>query len=227
MFVTLLEAWQVWLSGQPTNELILWGVSIFWWGRIGKILQTVGFVTLIAEIIGPERIRAFRNSIIPMDGMYRFFVTTFIIPNYYRFIRFMDSVMDYLFEKIFNKLMEIYFRKFAFPLIYSENNILTRIQDSPNIPTSSKLYPISSNIITIVIFVPLLIFALMIIIPISVAVMEIGLVIFFLLLVISLLDLFIFLPTLFILENKYLDKLIKLFILVVLVLGFHFDLLSS
>jgi hypothetical protein len=41
----------------------LWGVSVLWWGRIGKLLGTAGFVALIFEILGPERVKLWGKSL--------------------------------------------------------------------------------------------------------------------------------------------------------------------
>ena len=66
MYLTALslgEAWTLWFSNQLTSDATIWGVSLLWWGRLGKILQFVGGVTVVAEIIGPHRIRAFGQSL--------------------------------------------------------------------------------------------------------------------------------------------------------------------
>jgi hypothetical protein len=55
--LTLFEAWHNWLSGHLDPELSLWGIRLFWWARIGKILQIVGAVTVVVDIIGPRRLR--------------------------------------------------------------------------------------------------------------------------------------------------------------------------
>jgi hypothetical protein len=61
--VGLVEAWAQWLSGKHTDDLLLWGMQVLWWGRIGKIVQTIAALTVLAEIIGPERLRSFGNSL--------------------------------------------------------------------------------------------------------------------------------------------------------------------
>ena len=60
--VTLWEAWKLWLSGHQVHDSLLWGVNILWWGRIGKLIQLLAALTIIAEIIGPQRLRSFGNS---------------------------------------------------------------------------------------------------------------------------------------------------------------------
>jgi hypothetical protein len=55
--VGYFEAWSQWLDHENLAAETLWGVEIFWWGRIGKILQLVGGLTVVAEWIGKERMK--------------------------------------------------------------------------------------------------------------------------------------------------------------------------
>lgn len=61
--ISIFDAWTSWLSGHLSPNATIWGVSIFWWGRIGKIMQVIGAITIIADIIGPEKIRKFGSSL--------------------------------------------------------------------------------------------------------------------------------------------------------------------
>ena len=63
MEITFSEAWKLWLSDNLPADAILWGISIFWWERIGKVMQFLGATTIIADIIGPEKIRQFGTSL--------------------------------------------------------------------------------------------------------------------------------------------------------------------
>jgi hypothetical protein len=57
--ISWLEAWSRWASGNPTlKDNMLWGLQILWWGRIGKIAAFVGGLTLVLDILGPERLRS-------------------------------------------------------------------------------------------------------------------------------------------------------------------------
>lgn len=63
MEITFSETWKLWLSDNLPADAILWGISIFWWERIGKVMQFLGATTIVADIIGPERIRQFGTSL--------------------------------------------------------------------------------------------------------------------------------------------------------------------
>ncbi len=58
----LFEAWRSWLSGDQVQNSLLWGLKILWWARIGKVIQLLAALTIIADIIGPARLRSFGNS---------------------------------------------------------------------------------------------------------------------------------------------------------------------
>ena len=61
--MNLFEAWTLWTRGHLTEDAVLWGIKLLWWARIGKLLQCAAGVTILAEIIGPERLRLFGNSL--------------------------------------------------------------------------------------------------------------------------------------------------------------------
>src|SRR3989442_1077505 len=63
MDVGLSDAWRMWSSGDLDGGDQLWGVSILWWGRIGKLAEFVAALTIVAEIIGPEKIKGFGKAV--------------------------------------------------------------------------------------------------------------------------------------------------------------------
>ena len=63
MEITFSETWKLWLSDNLSADTVLWGISIFWWERIGKVMQFLGATTIVADIIGPEKIRKFGTSL--------------------------------------------------------------------------------------------------------------------------------------------------------------------
>ena len=63
MEITFSETWKLWLSDNLPADAILWGISIFWWERIGKVMQFLGATTIVADIIGSEKIRQFGTSL--------------------------------------------------------------------------------------------------------------------------------------------------------------------
>ncbi len=63
MEITFSEAWKLCLSDNLSADAVLWGISIFWWERIGKVMQFLGATTIVADIIGPEKIRKFGTSL--------------------------------------------------------------------------------------------------------------------------------------------------------------------
>ena len=55
--VGLIEAWQRWFAGEQIADLEFLGWQVLYWGRLGKILGAAGIVILIVDIIGPEKLR--------------------------------------------------------------------------------------------------------------------------------------------------------------------------
>ncbi|MFI7232620.1 hypothetical protein ACIBO5_56370 [Nonomuraea angiospora] len=48
----------IWLSGSQTSGSTLWGLSMVWWGRAGKLLQFLAGCAVLLDLVGPERLRA-------------------------------------------------------------------------------------------------------------------------------------------------------------------------
>lgn len=55
----LFEAWGLWLDNIQVNQHTLFGVSILALGRIGKVVSFVAGMTVILDLIGPERLQRF------------------------------------------------------------------------------------------------------------------------------------------------------------------------
>ncbi len=53
--MSLWDLWREWASGESTLGFELWGLEMVWWGRIGKMLQLLGALTVLVELVGTER----------------------------------------------------------------------------------------------------------------------------------------------------------------------------
>jgi hypothetical protein len=60
--ISYFDAWSMWLDGRSTLGNDLLGVSMLWWGRGGKIMAFVGGLTVVLDLVGPERIRKFSGG---------------------------------------------------------------------------------------------------------------------------------------------------------------------
>lgn len=65
MEIGLIDAWKLWATGVSVADYELWGLQILWWGRIGKFVQLIAAITIIAEIIGAKNLREFGRSLHP------------------------------------------------------------------------------------------------------------------------------------------------------------------
>jgi hypothetical protein len=52
----LRAAWQTWWSGQSAVDLPLWGKNVLFWGRLGKITEFVAALAILAEVVGETRL---------------------------------------------------------------------------------------------------------------------------------------------------------------------------
>jgi hypothetical protein len=58
----LLRAWGAWLHPPiPPEMRVLWGVPMIWWSRVGKVMQAFGALMIIFDIVGVTRINAIGN----------------------------------------------------------------------------------------------------------------------------------------------------------------------
>lgn len=61
--ITLIEAWRLWLSGiRLDDHLLLFHTSILAWARIGKCLEFIAALAILADIMGPQRLREFGRA---------------------------------------------------------------------------------------------------------------------------------------------------------------------
>ncbi|MGB7923383.1 MAG: hypothetical protein WCF57_09080 [Pyrinomonadaceae bacterium] len=61
--LSYFEAWHHWLNGENVSNYYLWSFQIIWWGRIGKLVSFISALAVIAELIGPDRLRNFGESL--------------------------------------------------------------------------------------------------------------------------------------------------------------------
>ncbi|WP_248960266.1 hypothetical protein [Sphaerisporangium perillae] len=55
--ISYLDAWALWLDGRSTLGDDLFGLPMIWWGRGGKIAAFAGGLTVLLDLLGPERLR--------------------------------------------------------------------------------------------------------------------------------------------------------------------------
>ncbi|AQZ62756.1 unnamed protein product [[Actinomadura] parvosata subsp. kistnae] len=53
--ISYFDAWQLWLDGRSTLGNDLLGMQMIWWGRGGKILSFLSGVTIVVDLVGPEK----------------------------------------------------------------------------------------------------------------------------------------------------------------------------
>jgi hypothetical protein len=195
---------------------LLYGKQIIWWGRAGKILEFIAALTIIAEIIGPEKMRNFGKSLHAKSTM----VKVIARLNYIRmWVRGMfggppKGVNEGEWEKEAKKYQESIlggaYYLFAFILFIIGLNV------SVSIAGKYVLSGLGLIIVYVTWYLALLL-SLLLIFAILIGWVSIGLII----------DLLLIAPIAWILDKEYLGKWIKVASIIMLLIGFHFDLLAS
>ncbi len=212
----LFELWQDWLRGAIGSGAELWGLDLIWWGRIGKLLQFAGGVTILSEIIGPQRLREFGgrlHSTFRLEDMKARFKD---VRNYrvamWRYVS--SAIGSEEEEKAMVEAQESGFNKLNFAI-----TAIAIVVSIYLIWIQFSLWPFVGLTIVAIMFGSLFAFMVGPIVTqiLIYIVMFAGLCI----------DTFLFEPVAWILERPALDRWIKLFALLLLIIGFHFDLLTD
>lgn len=210
--VSIVKAWALWLSGNLPPNAMLWGISILWWGRFGKVMQFVGAITIIADIIGPERIRGFGASL-------QSTITSIVLMQYLK-----DCFEWYV----------VIFRQ-TLMKEYNDETPSTESSGSRQLDILNYLISFILTIFVVLLINPqqagwiVLIEAAIIFACLLVSISPIITVLAILVLILFglLLNSIFVKPLAWTLENPSLDRFTKIASLFLLLIGFHFELLAS
>jgi hypothetical protein len=66
------DAWvQWWNASEPISRYLLWGHPVFFWSRIGKLLEVVGALFIVIDWIGRDQInKVTAKLVIVVDPTY-------------------------------------------------------------------------------------------------------------------------------------------------------------
>ncbi|MEL6795830.1 MAG: hypothetical protein AAFO89_03310 [Planctomycetota bacterium] len=59
MDIGYFQAWAMWARGEDLRAATLWGLQIFWWARLSKVLGLIAALTIAVKIVGVERLKRF------------------------------------------------------------------------------------------------------------------------------------------------------------------------
>lgn len=212
--MTLGEAWSLWWAGPVGDERLLWGIELFWWARLGKLLQLVAGAAILAEIIGAEQLRAFGNT------LHRGFTINSSLTYMRNCWSWYKAMTRFVFSKPGSPEEKSAMEETDG---YGADNINFLLSLLSIVPWTILLHNLDLAwpfafaislflaLITLVIFGPLITVFL----------------IFAALLAGSIIDVLILEPIAWALERPALDKWIKAMSLVLLLIGFHFDFLDA
>ena len=222
--VTLLQAWRFWFEGCPTGKLVLWGYQVFWWGRLGKVIELASALTIVAELIGSDKLHKF-GRMLKINFGHRSFM--FFIRNITLSIKAFSG-----YQKGSNELSSraaLFLKEIRTPLLVLA--LFSMLLTNGNIAMVLFLI-ILSIAVNILYKAASIIVGLLeedkykraLLLEISSMGLLVSLPVIILLTVVETL---LFKPIAWLLEGQFRDKLIKLISILLFLLGFHFDLLAS
>jgi len=209
----LVAAWNSWAHGGSVADSVLWGMRILWWGRIGKIAEVVSALTVIAEIVGPERLRATGHS---LRGKFEFRRTGRHLVNSARWTVLM---WKYFFSETGSEAEHKALAEAETLGAYRLNFVVTLV--------AAILIGIFEGVQLdwlhgLMLGVMVLVVGFFVLCPVLTTLVIIAFFTFG-----TLLDVLVFEPVAKVFDRPDVGTVIKLAGLIVLVLGFHFDLLAS
>lgn len=212
----LLQLWGQWLNGAVDQNDLLWGTSVLWWGRIGKLMQFAAAWAIVIEIIGPVRLRRWGSSLkeaVPL----RFVRSLGTDARQWGGAWLLYSIR--LFKKDDRRQSELYFQMWGFPALgYSATGVaaataaLSFALNFGELPWYALAFStVGWFFLGMGVIAPLAILALILILTSA----TYGV------------NALIIMPIAVALESPYLAKLAQVLSLAVLLIGFQFDLLAS
>lgn len=208
--VSYFDAWQLWLDGKDVSGYCLGGLEILWWGRVGKLVSFFSALAVIADIIGPQKLRQFGQS---LHSTFTFNKFAKSIKRTYRGSVLLWCSAGTSDKRKATRLENLYFKSrisfLAFFLAIGLG-VSVFLLYRPNI------------VFRIIVAVLVFVFAFSFITPIIAAILWSLPMIIMLLVDVVLIE-----PTAWLLEREAIDKLIKVGSILLLLIGFHFDLLAS
>ncbi len=54
--ITTLQALSLWQHGEIPKDFTLWGHHLFFWDRLGKILEIIGALAVVIDVLGADRL---------------------------------------------------------------------------------------------------------------------------------------------------------------------------
>lgn len=76
--LTLIEAWALWWSGQQLTDHTLYGVSVLWLARAGKLLAFLAGTTIVLDALGSERLLEWGDRLKGMSRVPRLVTIAFV-----------------------------------------------------------------------------------------------------------------------------------------------------
>jgi hypothetical protein len=223
------QAWKLWSSGKLTDDFLLYGIRLLWWGRIGKGLELIGGLTIVLDIIGPERLRLLGRSLhtyLPYEVLIKALKAPFL---------WLQTVVNPMADFLAALLRKSRPDPWSSPRMnYKFNNVVTLLNVFVTLYLTAHLpgwlvvvfralrilVPGAENDWIVRARVFLVVFY-------SVGAITTCILVVLVIVMGLLLDLVVMRPAAFALERPHFDKWVKGIATLLLLVGFHFDLLAA
>ncbi|WP_326957366.1 hypothetical protein [Amycolatopsis sp. NBC_01286] len=96
--VSFWQAWGLWFDGRSVAGFRLWGLPVLWWGRFGKLGQFTGGLAAIIDIVGVARITGWgeRLRARPVEGQRQTLAETWRRSRVIFRAAYRDLLADYI-----------------------------------------------------------------------------------------------------------------------------------
>jgi len=212
---TLYEAWRDWSAGVPVR-FEMFGLSLLWWGRIGKLLEFFAALTIIADIIGPVKLRAFG------DALHHVFTTEAARTRVGDVVKWIRALVGVVVATV--RLRQDEAKAWLEKLDTFQAARTNRILAATLAIALAVLLIVRTGDLLSALFCGVLVYAYgggsvmpLVTVMMTLIAVAVGLVI----------DLLVIEPVAWFIEHERVENRIKAFSILLLVVGFHFDLLAS
>lgn len=88
-----IELWEAvgrWFSGEKLEGFAMYGLPLLWWTRIGKLLQFIGGLIIVVELVGPDKFKRAQSVVESIRAPYSAFVRDFFADHAVSNAEFLD-----------------------------------------------------------------------------------------------------------------------------------------
>jgi hypothetical protein len=214
----LTDAWREWLAGHRVENAV-YGVPHEWWARGGNSLEFLAALSIIADVLGPQRLRQFGKS---LHGLFSYGGAWTLVVDTFHWLRLVLASIFYHFTDDKQRSEELSDKAWQYPAPSLLNALIilipvvmtwhyARSEPGPMDPMGAFFASMLAGGLVMLTIAPFITVATLL------ALSALGV----------LCDALLIKPAAWILEREGVERRIKIIAAVLLVVGFSFDLLFT